>query len=63
VSLIPTTLAQTTLGGVAVGDRVNVEVDVVAKYVEKLLVARGGGNGRDGRDPLGAWWQAPAREG
>lgn len=39
VSLIPTTLAETTFGGFAVGDRANVEVDVVAKYVEKLVGA------------------------
>ena len=37
VSLIPTTLTQTTLGGVPIGGRVNLEVDVIAKYVEKLL--------------------------
>jgi len=37
VSLIPTTLAETTLGGLDVGDRVNLEVDVLAKYVERLL--------------------------
>ena len=37
VSLIPTTLAATTLGVRGVGSRVNLEVDVVAKYVEKLL--------------------------
>lgn len=37
VSLIPTTLAATTLGGLRVGDRVNLEVDVIAKYVERLL--------------------------
>lgn len=37
VSLIPTTLAMTTLGVRAVGDRVNVEVDVLAKYVERLM--------------------------
>jgi riboflavin synthase len=37
VSLIPTTLAATTLGTRAVGSRVNLEVDIVAKYVEKLL--------------------------
>jgi riboflavin synthase len=37
VSLIPTTLAVTTLGGLAVGDPVNLEVDVIAKYVERLL--------------------------
>jgi riboflavin synthase len=37
VSLIPETLARTTFGGSAVGDVVNVEVDVIAKYVERLL--------------------------
>ncbi|PRY61495.1 riboflavin synthase alpha chain [Knoellia remsis] len=37
VSLIPTTLELTTLGHRAVGDSVNVEVDVLAKYVERLL--------------------------
>jgi riboflavin synthase len=37
VSLIPTTLARTTLGRVAVGDPVNLEVDVIGKYVERLL--------------------------
>jgi riboflavin synthase len=37
VSLIPTTLADTTLGSLAPGDRVNLEVDIVAKYVERLL--------------------------
>lgn len=40
VSLIPTTLAATTLGRLAVGDAVNLEVDVIAKYVERLLEAR-----------------------
>ncbi len=37
VSLIPTTLALTTLGRKQVGEPVNLEVDVVAKYVERLL--------------------------
>ncbi len=37
VSLIPETLARTTLGSRKVGDRVNLEVDVLAKHVEKLL--------------------------
>lgn len=37
VSLIPTTLALTTLGRAAVGTPVNLEVDVIAKYVERLL--------------------------
>lgn len=37
VSLIPTTLALTTLGSVAPGSMVNLEADVIAKYVERLL--------------------------
>ncbi len=36
VGLIPTTLGLTTLGGKQPGDPVNIEVDVIAKYVEKL---------------------------
>ena len=40
VSLIPTTLRETTLGTRAPGDPVNLEVDVIAKYVERLLEAR-----------------------
>ena len=40
VSLIPTTLALTTLGRKQVGALVNLEVDVIAKYVEKLVGAR-----------------------
>ncbi|WOC14191.1 riboflavin synthase [Gordonia sp. MP11Mi] len=39
VSLIPTTLAETTLGAITVGVRVNLEVDVIAKYVERLQSA------------------------
>jgi len=37
VSLIPETLARTTLGGRRPGEHVNLEVDVLAKYVERLL--------------------------
>lgn len=40
VSLIPTTLELTTLGTRAAGDRVNLEVDVLAKYVERALAGR-----------------------
>jgi riboflavin synthase len=40
VSLIPTTLRETTLGAVPPGSPVNLEVDVIAKYVERLLGAR-----------------------
>jgi riboflavin synthase len=37
VSLIPETLAATTLGALAVGDRVNLETDVLARHVERLV--------------------------
>jgi riboflavin synthase len=40
VSLIPETLARTTLGALAPGAKVNIEVDVLAKHVERLLGAR-----------------------
>ncbi len=42
VSLIPETLARTTLGSRQPGERVNLEVDVIAKHVEKLLAYRDG---------------------
>ncbi|MEV6109244.1 riboflavin synthase [Streptomyces sp. NPDC051940] len=41
VSLIPTTLALTTLGFKQPGERVNLEIDVIAKYVERMLGATG----------------------
>ncbi|MFB7636110.1 riboflavin synthase [Streptomyces sp. NPDC056149] len=47
ISLIPTTLALTTLGIKQPGDPVNLEVDVLAKYVERLL-----GRGGKGADDL-----------
>jgi riboflavin synthase len=37
VALVPHTLAETTLGGLEAGDEVNLEVDVLAKYVERLI--------------------------
>jgi len=40
VSLIPETLQRTNLGEASVGDRVNLEVDVLAKHVERLMEAR-----------------------
>ena len=40
IALIPHTLDVTTLGAGAVGDAVNLEVDILAKYVERLLEAR-----------------------
>jgi riboflavin synthase len=42
VSLIPETLRRTTWGAATTGSAVNVEVDVLAKYVERLLVSREG---------------------
>ncbi len=40
VSLIPETLSATTLGGLAAGDRVNLETDILARHVERLLAVR-----------------------
>lgn len=47
VSLIPTTLALTTLGHKQVGDVVNLEIDVIAKYVERLLGSAPAANAHD----------------
>jgi riboflavin synthase len=41
VSLIPTTLTETILGAARVGQPVNLEVDVIAKYVERLTQRKG----------------------
>ena len=41
VALIPHTLEVTTLSRLSPGDRVNLEVDVIAKYVQRMLAARG----------------------
>ncbi len=41
VALIPTTLANTTLAGRRIGDRVNLETDILGKYVEQLMAGRG----------------------
>jgi riboflavin synthase len=43
VALVPHTLAVTTLGAAGAGDAVNLEVDVLAKYVERLLTSTGEG--------------------
>lgn len=55
VALIPHTLAETTLGGWEAPREVNLEVDLVAKYIERLLEAREGGgppvsSGRPGEE-------------
>lgn len=52
VSIIPHTAAMTTIGARKAGDVVNLEVDILAKYVEKMLSARLGGEHRTG-DPAG----------
>ncbi|WP_306320697.1 MULTISPECIES: riboflavin synthase [unclassified Streptomyces] len=43
ISLIPTTLALTTLGVKQAGDPVNLEVDIIAKYVERMLTQQEAG--------------------
>jgi riboflavin synthase len=40
VALIPHTVENTALAGKRVGDKVNLEADIIAKYVEKLLEGR-----------------------
>jgi riboflavin synthase len=59
VSLIPETLKRTTLGVRQPGDEVNLEVDVIAKYVEKLTGGSsylpGGQTSSMGGSPLPAW--------
>lgn len=49
VALIPHTLAVTTLSSKGPGDPVNVEVDILAKYVARLLVAHGEASGEEPR--------------
>lgn len=41
VNIIPHTLSHTTLGALQSGQRVNIEVDLVARYIERLMQARG----------------------
>ena len=57
VSLIPDTLQRTNLGRANIGDRVNLEVDVLAKYVEKLVRASPEGE----QPPQSAGLDAPRR--
>lgn len=49
VSIIPHTLAVTTLGALKQGDWVNIEVDMIGKYVEKLLTEKSVGGGMQSR--------------
>ncbi len=59
VALIPHTLEWTTLGALQPGQRVNYEVDVLAKYVERLLATRfgGGASGGTGETAGAAPWE------
>ena len=41
VNLVPHTLAATTLGDLRVGSRVNLEIDIIARYVERMMVQPG----------------------
>jgi riboflavin synthase len=41
INLIPHTLQNTSLGGLAAGQRVNLEIDLIARYVERMLGATG----------------------
>jgi riboflavin synthase len=59
VSLIPETLARTTLGRRRLGEVVNLEVDVLAKYVERMLAA-GAATATDSGAPSGARSGAPS---
>ncbi len=56
VALIPETLSATTLGSLRVGDRLNIEADLLAKHVERLLSARE--EARPSRELLG-WLAEP----
>lgn len=52
VSAIPHTLNHTALGAKRAGDAVNLEVDIIAKYVEKLVSAVGDSSKKPNEDPL-----------
>ena len=64
IALIPHTLAVTTLGTVVPGDPVNLEVDMIAKYVERLLAPEAGLTGADrARWRSTRWMTAGNRDG
>ena len=54
IGVIPHTLRETTLGSVKVGARVNLEADVLARYVQRVLEAREGRAAGGGRGTSGA---------
>jgi riboflavin synthase len=52
VNLVPHTLAATTLGGLQPGHRVNLEVDLIARYLDRLLSARSNGDRAEALEAL-----------
>jgi riboflavin synthase len=52
VNIVPHTMSVTTLGEVRVGDRVHLEVDLIARYLERLLSAGAAGSGGVDRELL-----------
>jgi riboflavin synthase len=63
VSLIPETLARTTLGARAIGEPVNLEVDVLAKYLERLVAVGTVADGQTLRSAVAATRAADAADG
>jgi riboflavin synthase len=55
VSIIPHTLGKTTLADVAAGRQVNLEFDLVGKYIERLTMGRTGGGGGISEEKLSSW--------
>ncbi len=51
INIIPHTAGLTTIGDLAVGDEVNIETDLIGKYVEKMLSSRLGGRKEDRPEP------------
>ena len=54
VGLIPTTLRETTIGGLKEGDRVNIEVDMIARYIARLMGCR---TAVESKIPGGVTWE------
>jgi riboflavin synthase len=48
VNIVPHTLRETTLGNITAGRQVNLEVDLLARYIERLLQGESAGNSRSG---------------
>ncbi|GAB2995329.1 riboflavin synthase [Psychrosphaera aestuarii] len=50
LTIVPHTFAETTLANAVVGDAVNIEIDIIARYVERLLGQAAGGESSSGVD-------------